>query len=167
LVQPTGSELWRLAYRFAGKQKTLALDIYPAVSVADARLARDAAKKMLAQGIDPSLRRKVSRQEARMAAANTFRLLGEEFMTKQERERRAAATLNRTDGCCRSPTRISATGRYWRSQRSSYLRWCGRLSIGAGSRQPRGCEPAAAWCSDMRLPTAAWSAIRPRTCALS
>jgi hypothetical protein len=48
LVQPTGSKLWRLAYRFASRQKTLALGSYPAVSLADARNARDEAKKLLA-----------------------------------------------------------------------------------------------------------------------
>ena len=41
LVQPSGSKLWRLAYRFGGKQKTLALGVYPAISLADARSRRD------------------------------------------------------------------------------------------------------------------------------
>src|SRR5271165_2958519 len=58
LVQPTGGKLWRLAYRFAGKQKTLALGVYPAVSLADARDGRDEAKKLLAKGVDPSVQRK-------------------------------------------------------------------------------------------------------------
>jgi hypothetical protein len=46
LVQPNGSKLWRLAYRFEGKQKTLALGIYPSISLADARTGRDEAKKL-------------------------------------------------------------------------------------------------------------------------
>jgi hypothetical protein len=41
LIQPTGSKLWRLAYRFAGKQKTLALGAYPIVSLEEARRHRD------------------------------------------------------------------------------------------------------------------------------
>lgn len=53
-VQPTGARLWRLAYRFGGKQKLLALGVYPTISLAEARLARDAAKRLLAAGVDPS-----------------------------------------------------------------------------------------------------------------
>jgi hypothetical protein len=43
LIQPHGAKLWRLAYRHAGKQKTLAFGIYPTVSLAEARSRRDAA----------------------------------------------------------------------------------------------------------------------------
>ena len=48
LVQPNGSRLWRLAYRFAGKQKTLALGVYPTVPLLKAREGREGAKRMLA-----------------------------------------------------------------------------------------------------------------------
>ena len=58
LVQPTGSKLWRLAYRFAGKQKTLALGVYPIVSLEEARRRREEAKKLVARSIDPSVQRK-------------------------------------------------------------------------------------------------------------
>jgi len=53
-VQPTGARLWRLAYRFAGKQKLLAFGVYPTISLADARQGRDDAKRLLAAGVDPS-----------------------------------------------------------------------------------------------------------------
>lgn len=53
-VQPSGSRLWRMAYRFDGKQKTLAFGAYPHVSLADARAKRADAKKALAGGIDPA-----------------------------------------------------------------------------------------------------------------
>lgn len=56
LVQPNGSRLWRLAYRFEKKQKTLAFGAYPAVTLAEARSKRDAAKKLLAAGKDPGER---------------------------------------------------------------------------------------------------------------
>ena len=46
----TGGKLWRLAYRFEGKQKTLSLGAYPAVGLADAREGRDKARKLLAAG---------------------------------------------------------------------------------------------------------------------
>jgi hypothetical protein len=47
LIQPHGSKLWRLAYRFGGKQKTLALGVYPIVTLQDARQRRDEAKRLL------------------------------------------------------------------------------------------------------------------------
>jgi Arm DNA-binding domain len=56
-VIPEASELWRLAYRFAGKQKTIALGPYPVVTLAMAHEARDEAKRLLAQGVDPSEKR--------------------------------------------------------------------------------------------------------------
>jgi integrase len=90
LVQPTGSKLWRLAYRFAGKQKTLALGVYPAISLADARTQRDEAKKLLARGVDPSAHRKTNK---RIGKENTFRAVAEELTAKLEREGRAQVTL--------------------------------------------------------------------------
>ena len=58
LVTKTGSKLWRYAYNFDSKQKLLALGQYPVTSLADARVKRDDAKKLLAEGIDPSVNRK-------------------------------------------------------------------------------------------------------------
>jgi hypothetical protein len=49
LVQPHGSKLWRMAYRFDGKQRTLALGIYPIVTLQEAREQRDGAKRLLAR----------------------------------------------------------------------------------------------------------------------
>lgn len=53
-VLPTGSKFWRLAYRFEGRQKTLTIGPYPAISLHDARLAREQAKAALRGGADPS-----------------------------------------------------------------------------------------------------------------
>ncbi|EHF6859603.1 integrase arm-type DNA-binding domain-containing protein [Salmonella enterica subsp. enterica serovar Panama] len=53
LVHPNGSRYWRLRYRFQGKERTLALGVYPDVSLSDAREKRDAARKLIAEGIDP------------------------------------------------------------------------------------------------------------------
>jgi len=89
LITPTGGKLWRVAYRFAGKQKTLALGPSPSVTLAQARDGRDAARKYLAAGIDPSIKRKLDKQ----AAGNTFRVVAEELLKKLEREGRAPATL--------------------------------------------------------------------------
>lgn len=68
LVHPNGSKYWRLQYRFSGKQKMLALGVYPDVSLADARARRDEARKLLANSIDPADKKKndkVEQEEAR------------------------------------------------------------------------------------------------------
>jgi integrase len=93
--KPIGSKLWRLAYRFGGKQKALALGIYPAVSLSQARDGRDEAKKLLAVGIDPSVQRKTERQLDKVAAGNSFRAVAEEVIAKLEREGRAHVTLTK------------------------------------------------------------------------
>lgn len=72
LVAVSGSRLWRLAYRFAGKQKLLALGRYPDVSLADARLAVAAARKLLDQGVDPAVEKKAAKRKRRIAEAHTF-----------------------------------------------------------------------------------------------
>src|SRR5882672_12549096 len=77
LVQPNAAKLWRLAYRFDGKQKLLALGPYPVTSLSDARALRDAAKKLLAQGSDPSVERKAERGAARLSRRNTFAAVAE------------------------------------------------------------------------------------------
>src|SRR5579862_2057507 len=94
LVMPEGSKLWRLAYRFVGKQKTIALGPYPVVTLAMAREARDEAKRLLAQGVDPSEKRKAEKRAA--AAARTFAEVADEwFDTKREPEGKSEATLKR------------------------------------------------------------------------
>jgi integrase len=90
LIQPTGGKLWRLAYRFAGKQKTLALGVYPIVSLEEARRRRDEAKKLLARSIDPSVQRKADKQAGK---DSSFQAVAQELVAKQEREGLAQATL--------------------------------------------------------------------------
>ncbi len=94
LVQPHGSKLWRMAYRFAGRQKTLALGVYPTVSLLEAREKRDGAKRLLAKGIDPSAQRRLDRQAAR-TPGTTFKAVAEEVIVKLEKEGRADATLTK------------------------------------------------------------------------
>jgi hypothetical protein len=95
LVTKTGSKLWRYAYNFDSKQKLLALGQYPVTSLADARVKRDDAKKLLAEGIDPSVNRKEERRNARMARANTFEAVAKELMDKSEAEGDAPKTLKK------------------------------------------------------------------------
>ncbi len=61
LMNPDGSRYWRLDYRFDGKRKTLALGVYPEVSLAEARKRRNAAKTLLAEGRDPGAVRKAGK----------------------------------------------------------------------------------------------------------
>lgn len=58
LVNPNGAKYWRLQYRFGGKQKMLALGVYPIVTLADARKRREVAKKLVSDGIDPAEKEK-------------------------------------------------------------------------------------------------------------
>jgi len=78
-VTPHGSKLWRLKYRFAGREKRLALGIYPEVSLAEAREKRETARKLLKSGIDPSFAKKEDKRKLRYNAETTFRAIAEEW----------------------------------------------------------------------------------------
>jgi integrase len=95
LVEKNGSKLWRHAYRFDGKQKLVALGAYPVVSLADARVGRDANKTLLAKGLDPSAQRKIDRGAARIARSNTFRIVADELLEKFEAEGDDPKTLEK------------------------------------------------------------------------
>ena len=71
-IPPTGSKLWRLRYEFQGKEKTLTFGPYPAVSLAEARAERDAAKKVLRKGRDPAIEKKLVLAMAGGDATKTF-----------------------------------------------------------------------------------------------
>ena len=64
LFHPNGSKYWRMQYRFGGKLKALALGVYPAVSLYDARQRRDEAKKLLAKGTDPVVKKQDDKRES-------------------------------------------------------------------------------------------------------
>jgi integrase len=70
---------WRMAYRIHGKQKTLAIGVYPITTLAEAREIRNAAKKQLAQKIDPSIAKQEARHAAKVASTNTYELVAREF----------------------------------------------------------------------------------------
>jgi len=91
--EPDGGRRWRLAYRFGGKQKTLALGVYPTMSLKDAKSARDDAKRLLRDGVDPGARRKA--EKANLAAANgsTFGVICKEVIDKKRREGKTEGTL--------------------------------------------------------------------------
>lgn len=95
LVKPNGGRYWRLDYRYHGKRRTLALGVYPVVSLAEAREECRAAKDLLKKDIDPSHQRKLDKQTAMVAQANTFEAIAEEYLAKLARENRAEATLGK------------------------------------------------------------------------
>lgn len=78
-ITPQGGKLWRLAYRFAGKQKTLAFGEYPSITLANARTKREDAKKLLANGVDPSAAKKATKAANQDAAANSFEVIAREW----------------------------------------------------------------------------------------
>lgn len=83
LVTPKGQKYWRLKYRFAGKEKLLALGVYPEVSLKDARLLRDKAREHLRNQIDPSNAKQQLKSAIHEAVENSFKLVAEEWFTLQ------------------------------------------------------------------------------------
>jgi len=79
LVTPSGSKYWRLKYFFAGKEKLLALGVYPDVTLSDARERRAQARKVLAGGNDPSEAKKEAKRLLTDKHANTFELVAREW----------------------------------------------------------------------------------------
>ncbi len=86
LVTATGSRRWRLKYRVAGKEKLLALGVYPDVSLAQARQAREEARSLLAQGVDPALHRKAAKAAQQEASAHSFQAVALEWLEKRGRK---------------------------------------------------------------------------------
>ncbi|WP_320740106.1 tyrosine-type recombinase/integrase [Enterobacter sp. 241F3] len=79
LVKTNGSRYWRLKYRIDGKEKLLALGVYPDVSLADARAKRDEARKGIAGGIDPLEAKKEQKVEREAQVKNTFQEIALEW----------------------------------------------------------------------------------------
>ena len=94
LLVNAGGKYWRMDYRFADKRKTLALGVYPEVSLAKARQRREKARELLADGIDPSTAKREEKQAKADAAAHTFALVAREWLAKTAAER-ADATQNK------------------------------------------------------------------------
>ena len=82
-VMPTGSKYWRLKYRVAGKEKRLALGVFPEVRPPEARTGAQKAREQLRAGIDPSEQRKAVKQAKILAGANTFEIVANEWMNSR------------------------------------------------------------------------------------
>ena len=81
-VMPSGSKYWRLKYRFGGKEKRLALGVYPDVTLADARSRRDEARKLLANGTDPSAVKQAQKASNVALAENSFEVIAREWFVR-------------------------------------------------------------------------------------
>ena len=88
LLVKAGGKYWRMDYTHADKRKTLALGVYPEVSLATARQRRDKARELLADGIDPSIAKKEDKQAKADAAANTFEMVARDWLAKTAADRR-------------------------------------------------------------------------------
>lgn len=80
LVNPNGGKWWRLKFRVGGKEKLLSLGTYPDTGLKEARSKRDAARKMKAEGIDPSEHRKAVKATASELAENSFEVICREWL---------------------------------------------------------------------------------------
>ncbi|WP_408357904.1 MULTISPECIES: Arm DNA-binding domain-containing protein [unclassified Paraburkholderia] len=97
LVTPSGSKRWIFKYRFAGKEKSLALGVYPDVPLADGPQAARRRPRKLAANIDPGEAKKADKRAARLAAANSFE-----------------AVSSRGWGSAASQLRLASMKRRWR-----------------------------------------------------
>jgi len=83
LVKPTG-KYWRMKYRFADKEKTLSIGVYPSVSLREARNKRESAKKLLEQNTDPSQKKQADKRKAKSESqAASFESVAREWMAKK------------------------------------------------------------------------------------
>lgn len=86
-ISPKGGKWWRLKYRFEGREKRISLGVYPAVGLKEARERREKAKRLLAQGVDPSEQKKQAKaaaEVAEQAQAATFEAVAREWFGKKK-----------------------------------------------------------------------------------
>jgi integrase len=95
LVSSSGSKLWRLKYRFAGKEKKLALGGYPEISLKEARLKAEDARRQVMNGVDPSEAKRLEAIARQLSAETSFGAIAKEFIEKMEREGLRDATLTK------------------------------------------------------------------------
>lgn len=95
IVRPTGSKAWQFRYQFMGREKILSLGQYPAVSLAKARQLRDDAKACLAEGTDPSVKKRLDRIEAEYKHNTTFKAVADEYYQSLVDRGLAKATLRK------------------------------------------------------------------------
>ena len=83
LVTPDGGRYWRLDYRFAEKRRTLALGVYPIVTLSIARALREEARRLLVQNLDPGLAKRAAKRASKLANENTFEATSRDWLDNQ------------------------------------------------------------------------------------
>ncbi|MGJ8604408.1 MAG: tyrosine-type recombinase/integrase [Marivita sp.] len=96
LVKPNGSKLWQMKYRLFGKERLFSIGVYPDVSLAQARKAKEAARAMVAAEVDPSEAKQSEKRTKREEAGQTFEKISAAFFEKQRKEGKSKATLDKT-----------------------------------------------------------------------
>ena len=86
IVKPSGGKLWRLKYRHHGKEQQLTIGTYPVVGLKEARAKRDDARKMIADGLNPSFEKKKAALVASLTSAITFGAIAAEYIDKRDDE---------------------------------------------------------------------------------
>lgn len=81
-VAPTGGKYWRQKYRINGKEKRISLGVYPEISLKEARDRRENARKLVAQGVDPSVHRKAQKESVALRTANSFEVVAREWFMR-------------------------------------------------------------------------------------
>ncbi|AGW91757.1 integrase [Ralstonia pickettii DTP0602] len=84
LITPAGGRYWRLKYRMAGKEKLLALGVYPDVGLAAARKKREVARERVAAGVDPGEAKKAEQRAAKLAADNSFEAVARDWLEERK-----------------------------------------------------------------------------------
>lgn len=87
LIRPTGGKYWRYDYRFAGKRKTLALGVYPDISLAQARKSHLIAREGLSEGIDPAEVKKIDKLTRNLAESATFESIAREWFSQKMQDK--------------------------------------------------------------------------------
>lgn len=99
LVTSTGSRLWRMQYRFGGRQKMIAFGPYSArpggISLEQARASASQARALLKEGLDPAAQKRIDKIARKVSGANTFAVVAQEYISKIKAEGRAPATITK------------------------------------------------------------------------
>nr|WP_297254815.1 Arm DNA-binding domain-containing protein [Bosea sp. (in: a-proteobacteria)] len=96
-IEPKGGKLWRLAYRFDGKQKKLSIGTYPAIDLRAARAKREEAKALLRDGKDPGAEKRLEKLTGKANRENTFEAIAAEVAARKKQSGKAQATLDKFD----------------------------------------------------------------------
>lgn len=86
LVKKSGAKYWCLKYRFGGKEKKLSIGVYPFITLAQARAERDKARRMIADGTDPSHDKQSRKRALRESTANSFKAIATEWFAHKARQ---------------------------------------------------------------------------------